>query len=89
MEGEWTSVLILAVWGGVIIATIDNLLYPMLVGNRLRLHTAVAFIGAVGGIMLFGAAGLVLGLATIAVTIALVEILKERFSTERAPTLSR
>ena len=87
LEGEWTSALMLAVWGGVIIATIDNLLYPLLVGNRLRLHTAVAFIGAVGGIIYFGAAGLVLGPAAIAVTMALVEILKERFGTETAHTL--
>lgn len=60
-EGEWVRALVLAVWGGVIIATIDNLLYPMFVGNRLKLHTVLAFIGAVGGIILFGASGLVLG----------------------------
>ncbi|MEP9390542.1 AI-2E family transporter [Mesorhizobium sp. KR9-304] len=78
VEGAWTSAAILAVWGGVIIAGIDNLLYPMLVGNRLRLHTLMAFIGAVGGIVLFGASGLVLGPAAIAVTLSLIDIFKKR-----------
>jgi predicted PurR-regulated permease PerM len=78
LEGAWVSAAILTVWGGVVVAGIDNLLYPMLVGSRLRLHTLVAFIGAVGGIVLFGASGLVLGPAVIAVTISLIDILKNR-----------
>ena len=55
----------------------------MLVGNRLRLHTVVAFIGSVGGILLFGASGIVLGPAAIAVTISLVDIVKKRLSDQR------
>lgn len=80
LEGEWLKAMILAAWGGGVVAGIDNLLYPMLVGNRLRLHTAVALIGTFGGILLFGASGLILGPAIIAVTLALVEILKRRFN---------
>jgi len=82
LDGEWGRALVLAAWGGVIIATIDNLLYPAFVGRRLKLHTVIAFIGAVGGIILFGAAGIVLGPATISVTLELVAILKRRFREE-------
>lgn len=78
LQGEWGNAAILALWGGVIIATVDNLLYPILVGNRLRLHTLATFIGMVGGIILFGAAGIVLGPAVIAVTLELVEIVTLR-----------
>lgn len=81
LEGEWVKALVLAGWGGVIVATIDNLLYPILVGDRLRLHTVVAFVGAVGGIILFGASGLILGPAIIAVTVTLVWIMKTRWYT--------
>jgi predicted PurR-regulated permease PerM len=77
-ESAWLDAALLAAWGGVIIAGIDNLLYPMLVGNKLKLHTLAAFIGAVGGIILFGASGIVLGPAAIAVTASLVDILKDR-----------
>jgi predicted PurR-regulated permease PerM len=85
LQGQWVSAAVLTVWGGVIVAGIDNLLYPMLVGRRLKLHTVVAFIGAVGGILLFGASGLVLGPAAIAVTIILIEILRDRVRDVSAP----
>ena len=78
LEGDWGRAIVMVLWGGGVVATIDNLLYPILVGNRLKLHTIPAFIGAVGGIIVFGASGLVLGPATIAVTLTLVEILRSR-----------
>lgn len=79
LEGQWTSALILAGWGGIVVASIDNLLYPTLVGNRLQLHTVVALIASFGGLIVFGASGLILGPAVITVTLALVKILKKRF----------
>jgi predicted PurR-regulated permease PerM len=80
LEGDWGKALILTAWGLAVVGTIDNILYPMLVGNRLKLHTVPAFIGAIGGIIAFGAAGLILGPAIISVTLALIEILKKRFA---------
>ena len=78
LEGRWEAAITLAVWGGAVIATVDNLLYPLLVGNRLKLHTLTAFIGIIGGIALFGASGLLLGPAVITVTLELIDILKQR-----------
>jgi predicted PurR-regulated permease PerM len=83
LEGRWTSALILAGWGGIVVASIDNFLYPTLVGNRLKLHTVLALIASFGGLILFGASGLILGPAVITVTMALVKILKDRFSSSR------
>lgn len=79
LDGSWGKAIILAAWGGLIVASIDNLLYPMLVGNRLKLHAVPALVGAIGGIFLFGASGLVLGPAAIVLTWALVEIVKSRY----------
>jgi len=62
----------------VVISLIDNVLYPVLVKNRLRLHTVPVFVAIVGGIALFGAAGLVLGPVVLAVTLALLGIWRER-----------
>jgi predicted PurR-regulated permease PerM len=56
------------------------LLYPVLVGQRLRLHTLPVFIAIVGGVALFGSAGVVLGPVTLAITVALVEIWRRRTS---------
>ncbi|KAB2955281.1 MAG: AI-2E family transporter [Rhizobiaceae bacterium] len=79
LDGSWGKAIILSAWGGLIVASIDNLLYPMLVGNRLKLHAIPALVGAIGGILLFGASGLVLGPAAIVLTWALVDILKSRY----------
>ncbi len=74
IEGSWGKALILTVWGGVVIAGIDNMLYPMLVGNRLKMHTVLAFISLVGGLIVFGASGLILGPVVLAITTVLVEV---------------
>jgi hypothetical protein len=44
LVGSWEKAIILVLWGGLVVSTIDNLLYPMLVENRLKLHTVPAFI---------------------------------------------
>jgi predicted PurR-regulated permease PerM len=78
LQGSWGKALILTVWGGVVIALIDNLLYPILVGKKLRLHTLLVFFAIVGGLALFGASGLILGPVILAVTDALVEVWRWR-----------
>jgi predicted PurR-regulated permease PerM len=61
LDGSWARALILAAWGGIVVGSIDNVLRPIFVGNRLRLHTIPAFISIVGGLLLFGAPGFILG----------------------------
>jgi predicted PurR-regulated permease PerM len=61
-----------------VIAMIDNLVYPMLVGTRLRQHTVVSFIAVLGGITLFGASGIVLGPLLMTSVFTLLEIWRER-----------
>ena len=48
MEGSWGRALILTLWGILVVGTVDNLLRPILVSNRLKLHTVLAFISIVG-----------------------------------------
>lgn len=75
LDGSWLKAAILGVWGiVVVIGGIHNMLYPMLVGNRLKLHTVPAFISVVGGLLLFGAYGLILGPLVVTITFLLVEI---------------
>lgn len=74
LDGDWGKALILAAWGGIVVGGIDNLLRPMLVGNRLRLHTIPSFISMIGGLTLFGAPGFILGPLAVTVTLLLVEV---------------
>ena len=77
LEGSLGKALIL-VGGGLVVSLVDNWLYPALMGRRLRLHTVPVFIALVGGLTLFGAAGLVLGPIVLALTVALVEVWRQR-----------
>lgn len=86
LDGQWASALVLSVWGGVVIAGIDNLLYPVLVGTQLRLHTLAVFIGAVGGLVLFGAPGVILGPVIIVATQSLLQALPSGDASDAADT---
>jgi len=78
LDGSWGKVLILMLWGALVVGTIDNLLRPVFVGNRLKLHTVLAFMSVVGGLILFGPSGFVLGPITLTVTLVLLEQWKPR-----------
>jgi predicted PurR-regulated permease PerM len=74
VQGEWGKAALLTGWGTVVVGLIDNLLYPMLVGKRLRQHTLVAFFAIIGGLTVFGASGLVLGPVIVTTTAALIDV---------------
>ena len=74
LEGSEGKALLLAIWGTVVVGGIDNLLYPMLVGSRLKMHSVVALISIVGGLIVLGPSGLILGPVTFTATRVLLEI---------------
>ena len=78
IEGSVGKAIILIAWGMTAVGLIDNLLYPVLVGKRLRVHPLPVFFSIVGGIMLFGAAGLILGPLALALLLALTDVWRRR-----------
>jgi predicted PurR-regulated permease PerM len=83
LDGSGGKALILTLWGWIVVSSIDNVLYPILVGRRLKMHTLLAFVSLVGGLVVFGSSGLILGPVTFAITRLLLEIWKR----PRAPLL--
>jgi predicted PurR-regulated permease PerM len=77
-QGHWAKAAIVGGWGAVVVASVDNILFPTLVGKEMRLHTLPVFLAILGGLSLFGAAGLVLGPIILAATVTLLEIIKRR-----------
>jgi predicted PurR-regulated permease PerM len=71
IHGHWGKAALLAIWGGLVVSTIDNILYPVLIGSHLRAHTTTILISILGGIAVFGPVGIILGpvLFTIAATL--------------------
>lgn len=80
IDGQWDKALLLTAWGTVVVGLIDNLLYPVLVKNKLRIHTVPVFIAVLGGLFAFGATGVVLGPLILAVALALVDIWRRRMA---------
>ncbi len=78
MQGNPTKGIILLVYGATAISLIDNLLYPCLVGTKVRLHTVPVFLSVAGGLSTFGLSGLVVGPSVLALALALLEVLRKR-----------
>ena len=78
LTGHWGKAALLVLWGGLIVSTIDNILYPILIGSHLRAHSATILLSVLGGIALFGPAGIVLGPVLFTITTDLLEIWRTR-----------
>jgi predicted PurR-regulated permease PerM len=78
IQGSWVKAIVLAVWGSLVVGLIDNFLYPILIANKLRLHTLGILLSILGGLIAFGVAGVVLGPVILASTVALLEVWRQR-----------
>ena len=79
-EGDWQRATVLALWGAIVVSMIDNVLYPILVKNEIRLHTVPVFISVLGGLAVFGVTGVVLGPLVLVVALTLLEIWRRRMA---------
>jgi len=77
VTGAFAKAAILVVWGVLVIGSIDNFLSPRLVGKRARLHELLIFFSVLGGLQVFGVLGLVLGPVMVAITLALIQMVRE------------
>jgi predicted PurR-regulated permease PerM len=73
VNGHWTKAVVLLLWGGLVISTIDNFLRPRWIKNQTRLHELFVFFSVLGGISVFGLLGIVLGPVVLAITLGLLE----------------
>ncbi len=85
LSGSLVKAAVLTVWGILVIGSIDNFLSPRLVGQRARLHELLIFFSVLGGLQVFGVLGLVLGPVVVAITLALIEMVREAHMTAVRP----
>jgi predicted PurR-regulated permease PerM len=77
--GIWKGVFLL-IWGVVVVSSIDNVLRPLVVSNRVELHPMVLLFFILGGVEAFGFLGLFLGPVVASVLAALFRILREELA---------
>jgi predicted PurR-regulated permease PerM len=82
LTGQVGSALMLVAWGALVVGLVDNVLKPVLVRGRMRLHTLPVFIAVLGGVAVFGGTGLVLGPVILAVAMGLLDVWRRRLAVQ-------
>jgi predicted PurR-regulated permease PerM len=83
--GHWGKAIFMLAWGAGVISTADNVVRPLVVGGRVKLHTLLIFFSLLGGVKAFGVIGLFVGPIIVSIAIALLKILEEeRLEWERS-----
>jgi predicted PurR-regulated permease PerM len=77
----------LALYGIVVVSMIDNVIKPLIVRGGTQLSGALVFFSLIGGLLAFGAIGLVLGPLTVTFFLAMVRFTRHR-DPERPPLAS-
>lgn len=85
VRGHWTRAVLLIIWGGLVISTIDNFLRPKLVGSQTKLHELLIFFSVLGGISVFGLLGIILGPVVLAITLGLLQTFQKRQEEQLQP----
>ena len=66
----------LAVMGAFGISLVDNLLRPMIIGNRTKIPFLAIFFSVLGGIKLFGIIGVIMGPLVLVLFLSVIEIFR-------------
>ena len=69
----------LAVWCGGVVGTLDNFLRPWLVGRDVQMPDLMILLGTLGGLFMFGMAGILIGPVIAALFITVWELYGEHF----------
>jgi predicted PurR-regulated permease PerM len=67
------------IWCAVVVGTVDNLLRPMLVGRDTQMPDLMILLGTLGGLFVFGAAGVIVGPIVAALFLTVWELYGEAF----------
>lgn len=73
---------VIFICGALVISMIDNLLRPILVSNQASLHPLLVFLATLGGIAVFGLAGILLGPVIVVLFITLLSMYQTEFEKE-------
>lgn len=74
LTGDWPWALFMAIWGIVVVGSIDNILRPLLMQGSAGMSTLLIFLSLIGGIQLFGLIGVIYGPIIFALTLVLLRL---------------
>lgn len=83
--GEIWQGIFLTVWALAVVGLVDNLLKPLLIRGGMHLHPVVIFFSLVGGLLVFGAIGLLVGPLAVTFLLTMIRFGYRDFSPRRHP----
>lgn len=89
LQGEYWSALFLAGWFWLLVASVDNVLRPMIVGSDTRMPDVLVLLTTLGGLFMFGAIGLLMGPLIGALLMAAWAVYRRVFEEELKPDSTR
>jgi len=69
----------LALWGGLVVSTVDNLIKPLFIGGRAKLPTFPLLLSILGGLKVYGFLGVFLGPVVLAILFVFIDIYREEY----------
>lgn len=73
VKGETFKALLLLGWGLFVVSTVDNLLRPIFIGGKTKVHPLLLFFAILGGIKAFGVLGVVAAPVIVAFALAMLD----------------
>lgn len=77
----WFGAIFLALWGGVVVSLVDNIVRPWAMSGRTQLPAIPLLFAVLGGLQAFGFVGLVIGPLVFSLLMSILDIYKRSFRT--------
>jgi predicted PurR-regulated permease PerM len=82
VTGMYLQGILMVALQSLIVGSIDNVLRPILIEGKAKMHTLVVFLAIIGGIAYFGILGMFLGPIVVALGLTFLELYKTEFREE-------
>jgi predicted PurR-regulated permease PerM len=79
-SGSWVKGIILAGLGVLLVSQADNILKPIIIGRRTKIHQLILFFSMLGGLRAFGLLGIIVGPVLASIILALLDVYKPHVS---------
>lgn len=84
IEGRWGAAIAVVVVGGLVIASVDNVVRPKVVGKDIEMHDLMVLLSTLGGIGMFGLSGFIIGPILASLFLSIWNIFEEIFAEDLA-----
>ena len=79
LQGRPIAAIALAVWGVVVVGSVDNFIRPIIYRRYAEVHPLITLIGAIVGVSHFGLLGLLIGPLALSYLFELVRMYREEY----------